>query len=274
MHEYVVVYAKNKQKLPRLYVPRSLTDDAGIITALQNVVSRTFEKDGQKRAQEILQMELNKYKKQGMSWLTNYRCVDENGAVFYPQDLSVPGEPNDVRIPSIGLYLQPLPARRWSSENKFISLYEAGRLAFLNGRPYEKHFLSEAVDSISSILPFYSRQGTEDLKRLGCGGLFDTPKPVKMIELFVMAIAYSRDKVNVLDFFAGSGTTGQAVYQAQQKFGDTKQLTFDLVQLNEDMRRGTRPYKTAQKLHIKPNIAEALKFRLDTFLQQNNMPLS
>lgn len=32
---------------------------------------------------------------------------------------------------------------------------------------------------MTSILDFYSRQGTNDLKKLGLNGLFDTPKPVE-----------------------------------------------------------------------------------------------
>jgi adenine-specific DNA-methyltransferase len=144
-------------------------------------------------------------------------------------------------------------------------------IELLDGRPYEKHYLDDSEDAVYSILPFYSRHGTEDLKRLGIGGLFDTPKPVAMIEMLVLAMASGRKELKVLDFFAGSGTTGQAVWQAQAKLGDSCNLSFDLVQIDEKMRKSTKPYSVASSLGIEPRIPCATKYRLDRFAALNGI---
>lgn len=268
VHEYVVAYARDRKHLPALCVPRIHTQDAGIIRDLKQLVSRELKAHGKDMVQRALRQRIAQYKRDGIPWLANYRCIDGNGRIFYPQDLSVPGIPKAVDVPEIGLHLDPLPTRGWSSPEKLRRLHDEGRLEFLDGRPYEKHYLDDATDSLCSILPFYSRQGTEELKRLGCDGLFDTPKPPAMIEHFVLAVASSRDRVRVLDYFGGSGTTAQACWQASDKLGDGCEISFDLVQIDEEMREGTRPYRTAIGLGLEPRIPSALLHRIEAYEQQ------
>lgn len=66
------------------------------------------------------------------------------------------------------------------------------------------------------ILGPSTRTGQEDLAAMGLGRCFDNPKPVALIRLLVAAITSGEDVV--LDFFAGSGTTAQAV--AEQNTAD------------------------------------------------------
>ena len=57
-----------------------------------------------------------------------------------------------------------------------------------------------------------TEEGTRDLKRLFDGDVvFTSPKPVRLIKRIV-DLATKPDSL-VLDFFAGSGTTGQAVME-------------------------------------------------------------
>lgn len=51
--------------------------------------------------------------------------------------------------------------------------------------------------------------GQSDLEALGLARMFDTPKPVSLLRVLVSATTSSGD--TVLDFFAGSGSTGHAV---------------------------------------------------------------
>lgn len=270
VHEYVVAYAKDKRKLPALSVPRMQTQDASLIRSLERDVRREMQANGRDSAQRLLRRRIAQCRKDGIDWLVNYRCVDDEGRIFYPQDLSVPGPPNSITLPEIGLRLEPLRTRRWSTPEKFLALHAEGRLEFLNGRPYEKHYLTDARDPLSSLLPFYSRQGTEELKRLGCGGLFDTPKPPAMIEMFVLAVAGSRKEMRVLDFFGGSGTTAQACWQAQDKMGEACSISFDLVQVDEAMREGTTPYRKAMELGLEPRMSSAIRHRVDMYLAQSD----
>lgn len=64
---------------------------------------------------------------------------------------------------------------------------------------------------------------------LGDRAIFSTPKPVKLIKEFVRA--GSNKNSIVLDFFAGSGTTGHAVMDLNQE--DNGQRKFILITNNE-----------------------------------------
>ena len=71
--------------------------------------------------------------------------------------------------------------------------------------------------------------GQRDLDDLGMHHLFDSPKPVALLRTLI-AVTTSGDDL-VLDFFAGSGTTAQAVME--QNADDGARRRFALVQLDE-----------------------------------------
>jgi adenine-specific DNA-methyltransferase len=74
-----------------------------------------------------------------------------------------------------------------------------------------------------------SEQGTIELGELGLAEYFEHPKPVELLKKCIRIGANSTDLV--LDFFAGSGTTAQAVFEVNS---DAKSnLRFLLVQLPE-----------------------------------------
>lgn len=83
----------------------------------------------------------------------------------------------------------------------------------------------------ASILPPYGMvsESTSYLDQLMDGHFFDNPKPVQMISDFVSWFTSEDDLV--LDFFAGSGTTGEAVLR--QNLRDAMSRRFVLVQLPE-----------------------------------------
>jgi adenine-specific DNA-methyltransferase len=60
---------------------------------------------------------------------------------------------------------------------------------------------------------------------------FDTPKPVKLIRHMLTISAKSDPSALILDFFAGSGTTAQAVLEMNEEDGGSRK--FILVQLPE-----------------------------------------
>jgi len=70
--------------------------------------------------------------------------------------------------------------------------------------------------------------GQADLRALGLEKLFDTPKPVSLIRTLV-AVA-SRDDDVVLDFFAGSATTAEAVMRQNAADGGSRR--FVMVELD------------------------------------------
>lgn len=272
-HEYVLCYGKDKSKVKpfsvlRLHNPH----DSILINAIDAEVSRTFreyrERYGVEQAVSYAQSNLSALIRHHTlggenSWLKNYNRVDENGKVFYPVDLSVPGTPRRVDIDAIDLRLEALPTRGWVSDDEFIRLNGEGRLYFRDGRPYRKKYLHEAEMNAQSILPFYSRQGTEDLKRLGLGGLFDNPKPVELIK-HLIRLTGIKDGV-VLDFFAGSGSTGQAVIELNA-CGDYP-LNYLLIQKQEIVRT-EKVLAACEKYELQPFIEDILVYRLKTVYER------
>ena len=98
---------------------------------------------------------------------------------------------------------------------------------------YTKYYLEDRVQD--GIRPrdfldgFPNELGTKALKLLGMDGIFDFPKPVELIQKFLTWI--HDEKALVFDFFAGSGTTGQAVLE--QNFQDFGSRRYVLVTLPE-----------------------------------------
>ena len=76
--------------------------------------------------------------------------------------------------------------------------------------------------------------GMRDLERHGLGKFFSYPKPVALIELLIEAATGPNDIV--LDFFAGSGTTAEAVVGANAIDDGHRRCV--LVQLDEPLERG------------------------------------
>ena len=72
-------------------------------------------------------------------------------------------------------------------------------------------------------------------------GFFDFPKPVQLIRQLVEQ-GTDRDDI-VLDFFAGSGTTGEATLKQNSSDGGNRR--YILIQIPEPLRPENRDQKTA-----------------------------
>lgn len=270
-HEYILCFTNNIKKLKPFKLKRiNIPQDRHMINDIAEKVKSIFKKDGKEAAEKELKTHIEYYcKERNITWLKNYSNVDENGDVFFAKDLSTPGKPREVDIPEIGLKLSPLQTRGWSSDAKFISLHMQKKLVFKNERPYEKHLLVDSEDNACSLLNYYSRQGTNDLNKLGLRNLFDTPKPVELIK-FLIRIGMSDNGV-LLDFFAGSGTSAQSIYECNKEDGGNK--GYVLIQLNEEVNKDTKVYDACKKYGIKPLISEITVHRINTYLQKEGMEI-
>lgn len=136
-----------------------------------------------------------------------------------------------------------------------------------DGRPRRKAFL-EDLDSdftgYSTLIGagLFTRDGTADIDSLFETRVFSFPKPVRLVQELIEQGTDDGDLV--LDFFAGSGTTGHATLS--QNAIDKKKRRFILVQLPEPLDPTNRDQKTAsdfcKKLGKPSNIAELTKERL------------
>ena len=142
-----------------------------------------------------------------------------------------------------GRVIEPPAGRCWSlSRNAFRERLQDNRIWFgPNGdnTPRIKRFLSELRNegmAPTSILLFkevgHSQEGAQELVSLmGDKGVFDGPKPLRLMERLLTLANLSDDSI-ILDFFSGSGSMGHAVmkYNAEKN----KHFKFILVQLPED----------------------------------------
>lgn len=140
-----------------------------------------------------------------------------------------------------GRVVTPPDGRFWScSKETFESWRSDNRIWFGkdgNGTPRKKTFLSEVQEGLrpnSLILQEEggnNQEGKQELKSIFNGeGLFDGPKPTKLLNL-LLRIANAKD-ATVLDFFAGSGTTLHATMQLNAEDGGHRQCI--LVTNNEN----------------------------------------
>lgn len=261
IHEYVVVYAKNKKQCPSFSVKRiDMPNYRQIILSLcQDIKNEFLKSNNLDDVNLFLKNKLKEYDgNEELSWLKNYSVVDECGNICFAKDLSIPSKPHTLEIPEISLFLPALKTRGWSSKEKFIKLYHDNKLIFKNNRPYEKHLLIDSKDNAMSILNFYSRQGKHDLEKLGLGHMFKTAKPTQMIKYFIKLCTDGDDIV--MDFFAGSGTTAQAVIECNQEDGANRR--FLLCQSPEPIKNNPEATQTLLENGYEGTIDNIAKLRL------------
>ena len=129
-------------------------------------------------------------------------------------------------------------------------LIKENRLWFgKNGRskPSIKRFITEVQKGIVPTTWWpHTDAGHNDIAKKEIKSLFpedlpfDTPKPLRLIQRMVDLATDSEDKHIVLDFFAGSGTTGHAIVNNNNTDDGNRQ--FILVQLPEKTNNDSYPH--------------------------------
>ena len=165
----------------------------------------------------------------------------------------------EITTPS-GKKVWPASGRSWVfTKEEVPGLLADNRLWFGRdgaGKPAKKLFLSEVKQGVVPTTWWghedagHNDEAKKELKALFPDGVpFQTPKPVRLIKRAAMlSTMKDRDDI-VLDFFAGTGTTGQAVVDLNRADGGNRR--FILVQLPEPT--GDAKY---------PSIADITKERL------------
>lgn len=137
-----------------------------------------------------------------------------------------------ITTPS-GRVVNPPSGYCWRvSRDKFEEMVRDNRITFGkdgNNVPAIKRFLSEVKQGTVCKTIWYrtevgdTQEGTKDMKAVFDGAApFTNPKPVRLIER-VLKLASNPNSI-ILDFFAGSGTTGQAVIQMNAEDGGHRQF--------------------------------------------------
>ena len=195
--EYVLFYSNSSA-----YV---LND---VYKPLSQATIDTYKYDDNDGRGKYATISLNKTKSPGPQ--TTYDYIDNNGRVW------------------------KCPPKGWRMiQSKVKDLENDNRLVFDGKRPRVKDYWNERkdegkrVDTLWNDLP-ENTTGSSQLDNIVGEGLFDNPKPVELIK---RCIGISDKNATVLDFFAGSGTTGQAVLDLNRDDGGERH--FILCTLNE-----------------------------------------
>lgn len=158
---------------------------------------------------------------------------------------------------------------KWGIENKFLEFvksdkstgseytikYKVYKKVDNEGKPRKK---SGRVFSNLITEPI-NQQGNDDFSSLFEGNTYFTnPKPLGLIQYFLRTI--DNESIKVLDFFAGSGTTGHAVMQLNAEDGGNRK--FILCQIDEPIKEDKPAYKFCIDNNLPPVISSITIERL------------
>jgi len=287
-HEYILVFEKTSIDDPENTLWRERKEGIDDIYRTYESLKIKYNNDYQKVSKDLNQWfnglkEDNPAKKH-----KHYRFADKMG-VYFPSDLSGPddGRKNRPRYKVIHPATKKevvIPSRGWRwEESRMAEEMKNNRVHFgedettvPNGKVYLKENEFQAPSSV-----FYKdrRAASGLLKNLMDGKVFDFPKDYSVIKRFINLIV--REKDIVLDFFAGSGSTAEAIfeYSLEHNFS-TKHILVQLPELvtidskaynagyttiaeisKERIRRAGKKVKEEIKIKIKKIEAEITKLQ-------------
>lgn len=230
-HEYLLVYAKNINKFDNLKRPKDIRGkkiilDGELYWIQEDAIRKEFGKYGNLHYEEILKFKDKDFKQKIDTGILNKEYI------LIPKDygLNIIGK-----------------LRKVSEDfSKFHSILNIGEVV--------KHLTADGIREIESI--FSVSKGNSP---------FSNPKPIELLKRIVMSATFKGNANEiVLDFFAGSGTTGDAVMKLNAE--DDGNRKFILVQVPEliDSKKNKIAYnfvKDELKAE-KPTIFEITKERL------------
>lgn len=254
-HEYVLCYARDKQKLPREWKSANLAVKEKLLTVGDEFVSKYS--DAEKR-----QKEYTKWFRENKDYLwpfDRYKYIDDGGIYTGSQSVHNPGKEGyrfDVLHPVTHLpCVQPLMGYRFPKDT-LDELLANNRVLFGDDESKIielKVYVKDYRAKLASLFELDGRIGTYEIKDLFPNNKrpFDFPKPTGLIEE-LLSFTTSGDDL-VLDSFAGSGTTGHAVLKLNR--ADQQKRRFILVEMKksiareitaERVRRVAQGYKNAK----------------------------
>lgn len=168
---------------------------------------------------------------------SHYSWMDEKG-VYFPDNIAGPNFGQyvyDVIHPITGKVCKA-PASGWRfPEETMKEKIADGLIHFGEDEttvPNKKTYLKDTLNqSLTSIKYRDGRVASKRLTSLLGANVFTNPKDPELLCRLFNAIGLQDGDI-VLDFFSGSGTTGEAV---QNLIADNKNLSFILVQIKEDL---------------------------------------
>jgi adenine-specific DNA-methyltransferase len=237
-HDFIVVFAKNKAAWKRNLLPRG-----------EDALARYKNPDNDPRG----------------AWASSdlLRIEHRDNCVY-----SITGP--------TGIKWTPDPGTSWRHpEDEMLELIRSGQVWFGadgTSKPRRKRYLSEVSDGVVPETMWFhkdcghNQEATQEVKALfaDIGVPFSNPKPTRLLRQTMTVGTAANANDIVLDFFAGSGTTGHAAFAQNASDGGNRK--YILVQLPEPLDPDVKEQKFAaeccDKLGKPRTIAELTKERL------------
>ena len=243
-HEYVLCYAKKKHRLPREWKSQNL----GVKEKLLEIGDNFIRSYPEQQTRQLKYSNWFRENKQFLWPFDRYKFIDDGGIYTGSQSVHNPGKEGyryDIIHPKTGKpCTQPMMGYRFPPET-MDGLLAQNRIIF--GKDETKIvelkvYVKDYRAKLASLFELDGRIGTYEIKELFPDNKrpFDFPKPTGLIEE-LLSFTTSGDDL-ILDSFAGSGTTGQAILELNQL--DMQARRFILVEMKPAIARSL----TAERL--------------------------
>ncbi len=128
--------------------------------------------------------------------------------------------------------------------------YDDGYVVKRGNSLYQKYYKSTAEMTRRTTTTWWDDAGlissaTTKLKGLMGEATFDTPKPLELIDRMLRMMTFDDSEAIVMDFFAGSSTTAQAVMEYNDETVGNRR--FILVQLPDEIAEKTEAYENGYR---------------------------
>jgi len=178
-----------------------------------------------------------------------------DGKNFYKQEAPEKIEiyPNNDPLDKKWIFRWSKDKVKWGIENDFIVFRKINNRWKVYYKEYEvvdnKNNFRERINPYNTlILDYYNEIGTSEMTSLFNERIFDYPKPTELLK-YLLKIASDQNSI-ILDFFAGSGTTGHAVMDLNKEDGGNRK--FILVQIDEPIKENKPAYQFCRENNLLP----------------------
>lgn len=260
IHEYVLVYVKDKTFPHQFLMQKDGLEEINDLMAklekkkvniseAEKEIKKLYKKNGYDRGITLYNSIDNNYKLWGkinMSW-PNAETMGPRYEILHPKTgkgVKIPDRGWRWKVETFNDAAKIVDGKFTSVEELHDGSFRCGRIWFAKDeltQPSSITYLFEVNDFLlRSILSFKSDGGIEVENLFDNKNYFSYPKPTTLLKTLLNSISGESDNI-ILDFFAGSGTTGHAVMQLNAE--DDGNRKFILCQIDEPIKEDKPAYK-------------------------------
>jgi len=232
-HEYIYCAARRKSSLDTVW-KSPVSDVKELLVEKGRELSEAYpDEDDMQQAFKAWYKEQKAY----LSPLDRYKYIDRGGIFTGSQSVHNPGREGyrydilhpetglPTKQPAMGYRFPEATARQMEQDKRFIFGKDENKIVEI------KLYAAEYEDKLPSIISMDGRLGSNEISSIFYDRkkAFDYPKPTALIKQLLSYVLEEGDLV--LDSFAGSGTTGQAILELNKE--SELSASFILVEMDD-----------------------------------------